>query len=93
MGQGSFAKVNICSRKSTKEKFAVKSIAKGLVNKNWHNQHLIAKEISTMRNMSHPNIVPLYAVYESDRYVHLVMKLLRGGELLNHILLCENASE
>jgi len=39
-----------------------------------------------LRYGHHPNIVTLRDVYEDERYVYLVMSMLRGGELLERIL-------
>ena len=39
------------------------------------------REINILRDVSHPNIVKLYEVYESRRHVDLVMQLVQGGTL------------
>ena len=39
-----------------------------------------------MRDVSHPNIVKLYEVYESKRHVYLVMQLVRGCTLEEMLL-------
>lgn len=46
-----------------------------------------------LRYGHHPNIVTLRDVYEDERYVYLVMILLRGGELLERILKLRMFSE
>ena len=42
-------------------------------------------EIWILRHLSHPNIIKLYEVYESEEYVHLVLEYVKGGELFDHI--------
>lgn len=42
-------------------------------------------EIWILRHLNHPNIIKLYEVYESDRYIHLVLEYLKGGELFEKI--------
>ena len=78
LGSGSFAQVAKITRFSSKKNFAVKIINKKLIKKDWRNLHSILKEIDIMRDCSHPYIVPLYEVYESESNVYLVMKLLEG---------------
>lgn len=42
-------------------------------------------EIDVLRQMSHPNVVELYEVYESSKYIHLLLPYLEGGELFERI--------
>lgn len=46
-----------------------------------------------MRDLRHPNIVPLYEVYESERFVYLIMKLLDGDQLYYRIIDGPNYTE
>lgn len=36
-------------------------------------------------SVDHPNIVKFYEVYEDESYLHLVMELCRGGDLLENL--------
>jgi len=38
-----------------------------------------------LRAVDHENIIKLYEVYESDRYIHLIFEYLEGGELFERI--------
>ncbi len=38
-----------------------------------------------MRKLKHPFIITLYEVYESEKYIHLVLSYLDGGELFERI--------
>ena len=42
-------------------------------------------EIDVLRNMKHPNVIELYEVYESSKYIHLLLPYLEGGELFERI--------
>jgi calcium-dependent protein kinase len=42
-------------------------------------------EIWILRHLHHPNIITLHEVYESEKYVHLVLEYLKGGELFEVI--------
>ena len=42
-------------------------------------------EIDVLRFIEHENIIKLYEVYESDKYIHLIFEYLDGGELFERI--------
>ena len=42
-------------------------------------------EIKLMKFMNHENVIQLYEVYESTKYIHLVLPHLTGGELFTQI--------
>lgn len=46
-----------------------------------------------MRLLSHPNIIPLEVVYETDTSFYLVLPLLKGGNLKEHIIKSGHLSE
>lgn len=87
MGKGSFATVYKYERKSDKKQVAIKSLEKKRVLENVKNYHInfLLTEIEIMRKLDHPNIIKLYEVYEDDKFVHLVLELLEGGELFHRI--------
>lgn len=47
---------------------------------------MLKNEIEVIKTADHPNIVRLYEVYEDDKYLHLVMDLLTGNDLLEVLL-------
>lgn len=48
---------------------------------------MLKHEIDALRNVDHPNIVRLYEIYEDSKYVHFVMDLCTGGDLMEKIIL------
>ena len=42
-------------------------------------------EMKTLRNLDHPAIMKLYEVYETMLGIFLIMELLEGGELFEHL--------
>ena len=42
-------------------------------------------EIDILRKLKHPFIIGLHEVYESNKYIHLVLSYLDGGELFERI--------
>lgn len=45
----------------------------------------VLQEIDIMRDLDNPYIIKLYEVYESTKYIHLVLDYLDGGELFERI--------
>ena len=43
------------------------------------------KEIEIMRTLEHPNVIKLIEVYESTKYIHMLLPFLKGGELFKQI--------
>jgi len=72
------------SKKSLKD-YAIKIISKRGAKNQRVPRSDIDREIEMMRTLSHPNIVPLYEVYESADNVYLVMELVKGADLFDVI--------
>jgi len=45
----------------------------------------LEREITILKKVTHPNIVPLYEIYEEREDIVLVMKLIKGGDLFDQI--------
>lgn len=60
-------------------------------------QRLLSREISSMENLRHPNVLHLYEVVETPSRLHLVLEYAGGGDLHNKICnegkLSDNASK
>jgi len=85
---GQFGKVHICIRKRDSQECAVKVIDKtrfihGSDRTTYYD--IFKSEIDVMRDLTHPNIVELYDVYENNKSLMLVMELCQGGELFQRI--------
>lgn len=66
------------SEKTFKIKFAVKSLCKEKIKE----KHQLIRELETLHEVDHQNIIRLYEVLKT----HLVIELCTGGDLLTHIL-------
>lgn len=79
--------------KSTKEKYACKSISK----KKLHTRddvEDVRREVAIMHHLNgHPNIVVLKGAYEDKEDVHLVQEVCEGGELFDRIVAMGHYSE
>lgn len=86
IGTGSYSVCKKCLHRATRVEFAVKIIDKS--------KRDCQEEVEILfRYGGHQNIVTLRDIYEDERYVYLVMELMRGGELLDRILRQKNFSE
>lgn len=90
LGEGEFGKVKLGVHKEWGEEVAVKLIKRDKVGT--HDGHLritgpstdpskmskVEKEIRVLKDVRHPNIVRLYEVIESDRYIGIVLEYASG---------------
>ena len=85
IGKGGFASVYLCQNKLTNEKVAVKAFAKKKIGAMANGRKLLINEIEISRSLSHPNIMKFIEVFESSNTVYVILELLEGGELIDHI--------
>lgn len=89
LGKGMYAKVNVCERlpgrKGEGKRFALKTIAKEKLIPSAGTIQQVNAEIQVLRHLDHPQIIKLYEVYESHKYIHLMLPFLEGGELFERI--------
>ena len=50
-------------------------------------------EIDILKNLTHPNILRLYEVFEDEKNIYLVTEMCDGGELFDEILNRKSFSE
>ncbi|KAL8455827.1 hypothetical protein Emag_000401 [Eimeria magna] len=79
-GEGSFAKVYMGKHLFTGEEVVIKAVDKKKVL-----ESNVYTEIEVLRKVSHPYIMRLYAAYEQEDFVCLVLEYLRGGELFDYL--------
>lgn len=82
LGEGSYGTVCRAKCKKSQSIRAVKTIQKKQVK----DQLRTKQEIDIMKCMDHPNIVKLFATFEDNRNIYLVMELCTGGELFDKII-------
>lgn len=87
LGRGNFAKVHSCTRKGDPDetKYALKTIEKANIKKCQRNIQSVLQEIDILRKLQHSHVIKLHEVYESNKYIHLVLSYLDGGELFERI--------
>jgi len=89
LGRGHYARVMLARRKADGLKVAVKFIEKRKTR-----TERLALEISVLKQVKHhPNIIKLYDVFETPDELQLVLELVKGGELFEHLVNDGNYSE
>ncbi|XP_069954608.1 serine/threonine-protein kinase NIM1 [Cherax quadricarinatus] len=83
LGQGNFSTVRLAFHQLTRDKVAVKVIDKSKLDQK--TQRMLAREISNMDVVAHPNIIRLFEVVETLSRIHLVLEFAPGGELFNRV--------
>ncbi|WFD36920.1 hypothetical protein MCUN1_003812 [Malassezia cuniculi] len=90
LGEGEFGKVKLGVHRAWGEEVAIKLIKRDKVAAaEIHEENKMSKverEIKVLKNVRHPNIVYLYEVIESERYIGMVLEYGSGGELFDYIL-------
>jgi serine/threonine protein kinase len=77
-GEGSFAKVKLATHDLTGQTVAVKFIYKQKIKEDYVRRHL-QREGRLMQKMSHPHIIQLYEIIETDAVYCLVTELAQGS--------------
>ena len=85
IGRGAFGEVHVCREKKTGKIVAVKKIKKELLAKKNQIIH-IRNEQLFMSKVKSPWIVELYASFQEDDYLYLIMEFLPGGDFMNLLI-------
>lgn len=83
IGDGNFATVKECRHQETKQAYAMKIIDKSQLK---GREDIVDSEILIIQSLSHPNIVKLHEVYESEAEIYLIMEYVQGGDLFDAII-------
>lgn len=81
LGKGSFGEVKIATHIPTSEKFAIK-----IVSTEKMAQADLDKEIVNQRRLSHKHVVRIHEVIQQDSLTFIVMELVSGGDLFDHMV-------
>ncbi|GAN00802.1 pkinase-domain-containing protein [Mucor ambiguus] len=85
MGEGEFGKVKFGIEVKTGQEVAIKLIRKDSIDST-SRMTKVEREISVLRILRHPNIVELFDVIETEKYIGIILQCATGGELFDYIL-------
>jgi len=83
LGSGAFSIVKLAIHKKSKEQRAIKIIDKDAIKEK---KEMLEREVDILKRIQHPNIIAVVEIYETPRYLNLVMELATGGELFDSIV-------
>ena len=83
LGEGDFAVVQKCIKKSNGKIFAVKKVLKKKIK--YRDLIIMEGESSILKLIHHPNLVELIDYFESEDKIFMVMDYLEGGDLIKFI--------
>ncbi|KAI1353370.1 hypothetical protein F5Y01DRAFT_59394 [Xylaria sp. FL0043] len=86
IGEGEFGKVKLGWKQDGGVQVAIKLIRRDSVGNNPSRLAKIYREVSILRGLSHPNIVRLHEMSETERHIGIVLEYASGGELFDYIL-------
>eukprot|EP01138_Halocafeteria_seosinensis_P009636 gb/GECG01009847.1/.p1 GENE.gb/GECG01009847.1/~~gb/GECG01009847.1/.p1 ORF type:complete len:710 (+),score=67.64 gb/GECG01009847.1/:1-2130(+) len=84
LGSGTFANVHHTRLKHNGAERVVKLVQKRFLFSP-EERDSVKREVEILKNLSHPHIAHLYAVFENPQYVILVMENVSGGNLKHYI--------
>ena len=83
LARGGMAIVFIAFQKSLKRQIAVKVLPKSLITAK--SAKLFQQEAEAVAILSHPNIIPVYEVGETDDFLFITMQLVQGNTLAQYM--------
>eukprot|EP01026_Neomeris_dumetosa_P045188 TRINITY_DN3826_c1_g1_i1.p1 TRINITY_DN3826_c1_g1~~TRINITY_DN3826_c1_g1_i1.p1 ORF type:complete len:373 (-),score=56.07 TRINITY_DN3826_c1_g1_i1:667-1695(-) len=81
LNQGTFGFVQLCRYKETREKVAIKFIARGAE----HISKYVERELLNHRMLIHPHVIQFKEVFVTDEYLCIVMEYAAGGDLFDYV--------
>ena len=84
IGRGAFGKVNLGLNILTGRVVAIKSFNKQNIS-TFTSEEKIRKETNLMRNLRHPSITKILEMFESEKYVLIIMEYVSGGNLQSFV--------
>ncbi|KAI0473903.1 hypothetical protein GGR56DRAFT_556050 [Xylariaceae sp. FL0804] len=86
IGEGEFGKVRLGWKQGGGVQVAIKLIRRDTVGNNPSRLAKIYREVSILRGITHPNIVRLHEMSETEHHIGIVLEYASGGELFDYIL-------
>ena len=91
--EGDNSKIYLAKSTYTGNEVAIKAISKEEFQKDIEDLTLISNQIESLKILKHKNIISLYEIYESPKYIYLVMEFSPKKNLIEKIILKKRLSE
>ena len=91
--EGSYSKIYLAKSLYTNERVVIKAINKSSLKKELDDLLLITKQIETLKILKHRNIITLYEIYESRKYLYLITEYCQGKNLIEKLMRKKRFSE
>eukprot|EP00112_Aurelia_sp_Birch-Aquarium-sp1_P011630 Seg2444.2 transcript_id=Seg2444.2/GoldUCD/mRNA.D3Y31 product=Kalirin protein_id=Seg2444.2/GoldUCD/D3Y31 len=88
LGRGRFSFVKKCVEKATGKEYAAKLVKKRVLDK-----EIVENEIAILRVLNHPSLCTIHDTFDTPKNLILVLELLSGGRLFDHIVIMDNLTE
>lgn len=82
--QGTFGVVKLAHHQETRKQFSIKIIEKSDIRANELTDN-VRREVAILKALHHRNVVTLHEVLRSSSKIYIVMDLVKGGQLFQHI--------
>jgi len=86
LGTGNFASVKLAVHRETGKRYAIKVIDKKRFMKHSAKKESLMAEVNILRNVSHPNIIAIQEIFDTEKILYIVLELVTGGELFDRIV-------
>ena len=85
IGVGTTGKVKAGFHKQTGQRVAVKIVKKKNMEDNLEVRQRVEREVKVLKLLNHPNVMKLYDVLQTSTHLFVVVELLEGGQLYDHV--------
>ena len=86
LGSGAFGKVVLGKHTITGEKVAIKILDKEILKKTPEDYELVKKEMSILKLVKHKYIIQLYEIFQTSKYIFIIMEYCEGKDFMDYIL-------
>ena len=83
LGKGQFGNVKKGTHKESGKQYAVKQIKKSKISE--EELEMLRNEIEVLKVCQHENVVQLIDIFEDNKKIHIVLELLKGGDLYDYM--------
>eukprot|EP01134_Creolimax_fragrantissima_P003494 CFRG3494T1 len=85
LGTGNFAEVRVAVHEPTGLKVAAKCLDKKRLSLQSMNSELIMKEAEILHALHHPCVIKIEEMFETDKYLYIMLELISGGALFEYV--------